>query len=89
MAAARATPAKPALPLERYAGRYGMVTISVEDGHLVAAARQTTRLLPLTPDLFAADIDPTVQMRFTVDKGETTAIEIQPLDGPPTRTPKG
>ena len=88
-AAARAAPATPALPLERYAGRYGLTTVTVEGDHLVASAGQKTRLLPLTPDLFAADIDPTVQMRFTVEKGETTAIEIAPLQGPPRRMPKG
>ena len=90
-AAARAAPATPALAMERYAGRYGIATVTVEGDHLVASqgTGRKARLLPLTPDLFAADIDPTVQMRFIVDKGETTALEITPLEGPPTRMPKG
>lgn len=90
-AAARAAPAIPALSLERYVGRYGRATITVEGDHLIASSfpGNKVRLLPLTPDLFAADIDPTVQMRFTVENGQTTAMQIDSLDAPPTSAPKG
>ena len=46
------------------------------------------RLLPMTPDLFAAEIDPTVQNHFDVDKGEATAMVVGPLNGAPSRTAK-
>ena len=90
-AAARAAPVKPTLALERYAGRYGKMTIAVEGDHLVASSTRgpSTSLLAVGPDLFAADIDPTVQLRFSVDKGEVTAVEMEPLNEPPSRTPKG
>lgn len=90
-AAARAKPATPTLALEKYAGRYGAATITVDGDHLVASERrgQKIRLIALSPDLFAADIDPTVQMRFVIDKGETTDLEIDPLEGgTPIRMPK-
>ena len=88
---ARAAPATPALALERYAGRYGTATVTVEGDHLVATQGPGSEvtLLTLAPDLFAADIDPTVQMRFVVDKGEATALEIMPLEGPTARMSKG
>ena len=90
-AAARVAPATPGLPLERYAGRYGAYTVVVDGDHLVASSTKgmKTKLLALTADLFAADMDPTYEVRFIVDKGETTAIEFEPLNAPPSRTPKG
>jgi hypothetical protein len=90
-AMARLTPATPALSLASYAGRFGIRTITVTGDHLTFAREGgvTSALVPLEPNLFALDANPTVRLRFKTGANGVEALQMEQLDGSVATLPRG
>lgn len=88
--AARVTPVVPARPLAAYVGRYGVRTVTLENGVLSwqRDGGQKSTMVPLGPDLFALDPDPRSRVRFG-GEGAVTGVVIERTDGSSTPSPKG
>ena len=80
---ARANPVNPALPLEAYAGTFGVRTIRVENGSLVYARNGgiTSALVPLGDNRFALDASPETRVHFIASGTTATSFELIQGDG--------
>jgi hypothetical protein len=85
---AQAYPVAAALPLAAYAGRYGDFSVVAGSGGLSIRFRDFSpeRLIPLAPDLFAPDAEPSTQVHFVAQEGAIVALELDTGNGPPART---
>jgi hypothetical protein len=83
MLAARLDPAKPALPLSAYAGRFGDGKITLENGRLVVAGPdgRPRTLLPLGQNLFAIDGEAMAKVEFQTVGGTVSSFDIIFPDG--------
>lgn len=88
--AARVSPAALARSLDAYAGSYGPRSIAVEGGKLVYRRNGgiTTALLPIGPDLFAMEADPSARVRFKAEGGAVTGFDLLNANGRVTPQPR-
>ncbi|NML07668.1 S41 family peptidase [Sphingomonas sp. G-3-2-10] len=84
-------PAPLARAPEAYAGRYGVRTVSVEKGGLAFRrdGAMSVVLVPLGPDLFGLENEPLQRIRFPVEGGVATGIEVLNANGSVASYPKG
>lgn len=89
--AAQLDPKPLAQPLDDYAGRYGVRTISVAGDRLMFQrdGGMQSALIPLGEDVFAVEADPATRVRFVRDGSGIGSFELQRADGSRTMQPRG
>lgn len=85
---AQANPVDPGHPLADYAGRYGGLTLALDSTGVLSiprAGRPALRLLPVGPDRFAPEVEPTQLFRFIIGPSGISGVDIDSGSGEPTR----
>jgi hypothetical protein len=83
MLAAKLDPVATALPLAAYSGTFGERKVRLENGRLTFQREGGTKLMmvPIGPNLFAFENDPTTRIEYKVAGSQATGFELQRGDG--------